>query len=276
MRILKEPLLHFILIGGAIFGWFYLVSPQDDEAEPTETIVVDEQDIDLLAERFSDTWKRPPNEAELSALVDATVREEVLVREARKLGLDRGDQVIRARLAQKMDFLTNAIASSAEPETHELQAFLNENSERFTTPRLIALDQVFLGESPSSGDVADAKSRLEAGEDWSGIGTRTLLPRSLPLSSTRTIDANFGKQFSDSVGALATGQWAGPIQSGYGQHLVRVTATQPASLPPLDQIRDAVLLEWRRATGEELARAQYEKLAANYQIVAPGQAEAEE
>ncbi|WP_171122690.1 MULTISPECIES: peptidylprolyl isomerase [unclassified Ruegeria] len=276
MRVLKDPLLHFLLIGCGIFGWFFLVAPEGEVAPPAETIIVDQDDVDLLVARFTDSWKRPPTDTERQALIEALIREEVLVREARKLGLDRGDQVIRARLAQKMDFLTDAIASSVEPETDVLQAYLEQNAERFTTPRLIAFDQVFLGEAPTPADMDSALARLRAGEDWTGVGARTLLPLSLPLSAARSVDAAFGYGFSGAVNQFKLGEWEGPIQSGYGLHLVRITDTQPSKLPELEDIHDAVLLEWRRDTGEELAQAQFEDLAATYQIVTPETEKAQE
>ncbi|WP_171120908.1 MULTISPECIES: peptidylprolyl isomerase [unclassified Ruegeria] len=276
MRVLKDPLLHFLLIGCGIFGWFFLVAPDGEVAPPAETIIVDQDDVDLLVARFTDSWKRPPTDTERQALIEALIREEVLVREARKLGLDRGDQVIRARLAQKMDFLTDAIASSVEPETDVLQAYLEQNAERFTTPRLIAFDQVFLGEAPTPADIDSALARLRAGEDWTGVGARTLLPLSLPLAAARSVDAAFGYGFSGAVNQFKLGEWEGPIQSGYGLHLVRITDTQPSKLPELEDIHDAVLLEWRRDTGEELAQAQFEDLAATYQIVTPETEKAQE
>ncbi|CAD0183464.1 hypothetical protein RUESEDTHA_00333 [Ruegeria sp. THAF57] len=276
MRVLKDPLFHFLLIGCGIFGWFFLVAPEGEVVPPAETIIVDQDDVDLLVARFTDSWKRPPTDTERQALIEALIREEILVREARKLGLDRGDQVIRARLAQKMDFLTDAIASSVEPETDVLQAYLEQNAERFTTPRLIAFDQVFLGEAPTPADIESALAKLRAGEDWTDVGARTLLPLSLPLAAARSVDAAFGYGFSGAVNQLKLGEWEGPIQSGYGLHLVRVTDTQPAKLPKLEDIHDAVLLEWRRDTGEELAQAQFEDLAATYQIVTPETEKAQE
>ena len=124
MRVLKEPLLHFFLIGAAIFVWFHIVAPESETVEDLEKITLDEDDVALLSARFEAQWKRTPSDAELKALVDASIREEVLVREARQLGLDRGDPLIRTRLSQKMDYLTEAIATSIVPNDEDLEAFL--------------------------------------------------------------------------------------------------------------------------------------------------------
>ncbi|CUH44837.1 peptidyl-prolyl cis-trans isomerase [Ruegeria atlantica] len=269
MQILKQPLFHFILIGVAIFAWFAWVSPQQDVAEETDTITVDGNDVALLKTRFQNSWNRPPTEDELQALVDGAIREEVLVREARKLGLDQGDQVIRARLAQKMDFLTDAIAASIEPEPEVLQTFLNENPERFTKPAQIAFDQIYLNENAELDAIENAIEAANTQQDWSSIGSTTLLPKSMPLTVVRAVDANFGTGFSAALNSLEPGNWSGPVRSAYGIHVVRVTDKQDPILPKLEDIRDTVLLEWRREAGSDLAQAQYESLASNYQVETP-------
>lgn len=269
MRILKEPLFHFFLIGAAIFIWFQIVAPENETVEDFVTITIDENDIALLSDQFEARWKRRPSGAELQALTDATIREEVLVREARKLGLDRGDSVIRSRLSQKMDFLTEAIATSVVPEDEDLEAFLQNNSERYATPSKLAFIQVFIGEEPNKAEVEGVLAALRAGDEVSDLGASTLLPASMPLTATRVIDSVFGSGFSKGLTTLDKGQWAGPIQSGYGVHLVQVQDIEPSQIPPLSEIHDAVLRDWRRVMSEDLAQAQYEILAANYEIIVP-------
>ncbi|WP_170381851.1 peptidyl-prolyl cis-trans isomerase [Ruegeria atlantica] len=269
MRFLKEPLFHFILIGAAIFGWFALVSPNKESGAPPEVIVFDNNDVDLLIARFETTWKRPPNSDELQALIDGAVREEVLVREARKLGLDRGDQVIRARLAQKMDFLADAIASAVEPEDSILEAYIVANPARFATPPRLAFEQIYLGETPEPDEVEAAISKLKAGEDWVTVGVPSLMPKAMPLTAPKAIDATFGPGFHSGLEPLEVGVWVGPVRSGYGLHMVRVTETREGSLPPLADIREAVVLAWRRDTAEDLSLAQYEHLAGQYRIEKP-------
>lgn len=269
MRFLKEPLAHFLLIGVAIFAWFNWISPPSEEQAQQQAIVVDDNDVSMLASRFSASWNRAPTPEELRRLVDGLVREEILVREARDLGLDRGDPVIRARLAQKMEFLTRSIASSVVPEDAELAAYLQDNPDRFRTPSKFAFEQVFLGETPGSADVEAAQSALAAGNDPMQVGLPTLLPKTVPLSSARAIDSTFGRGFSEILATLPSGAWAGPVVSGYGQHLVRVNAVEPGILPPLDDVRDMVIQDWRRQTSEELAEAQYQSLADRYEISLP-------
>ncbi len=269
MRIVKEPLFHFFLIGAAIFIWFHIISPDNDAAADPETITISESDAALLASQFEARWKRQPSGSELQALVDASIREEVLVREARKLGLERGDSVIRSRLSQKMDFLTEAIAASVIPEDEDLEAFLQQNTDRYATPNKVAFTQVFLGEEPSETEIERALAALRAEQETSGLESATLLPASMPLTATRVIDSVFGTGFSNGLANLEKGQWMGPVQSGYGIHLVKVLAIEPSRIPRLQEIHSVVLRDWRRAMSEDLAQAQYEALADNYEITAP-------
>ncbi|WP_372573721.1 peptidyl-prolyl cis-trans isomerase [Ruegeria jejuensis] len=269
MHFLKEPLFHFFLIGMAIFVWFQIVAPEKGNVEDLETIAINESDVALLAAQFEARWKRAPSDTELQALVDASVREEVLVREARKLGLDRGDTVIRSRLSQKMDFLTEAIATSVVPEEEELEAFFQQNSERYATPAKVAFNQVFLGEKPSEAEVEQALAALRAEQSPPDLGRSRMLPASMPLTAKKAIDTVFGAGFSNGFEKLNVGEWSGPIRSGYGDHLVQILAIEPSLLPPLEEIHDAVLRDWRRTMGDDLAQAQYEVLANGYEIVAP-------
>ncbi len=276
MRLLKEPLFHFFLIGAAIFIWFQIISPESEAAVDSERIEITEQDVTLLSEQFEARWKRPPNTAELQALVDASIREEVLVREAKKLGLDRGDTVIRSRLSQKMGFLTEAIAASVVPEEEVLEAFRQQNLDQYATPNKVAFAQVFLGENPADGEVERALDALRAQQEPADLSRSTLLPASMPLSATRVVDSVYGNGFSDGLTPLAKGEWAGPVLSGYGVHLVKVLEIEPSQNPPLEEIHEVVLRDWLRATSEDLAQAQYETLAQGYEIIVPNVAELSE
>ncbi len=269
MRILKEPLFHFFLIGAAIFVWFHIVASESEVVEDLETIQIQEDDVARLADQFEARWRRRPSDTELQALVDASIREEVLVREARKLGLDRGDTVIRSRLSQKMDFLTEAIASSVVPEDEELEAFLRQNPARYMTPDRIAFTQIFLGEEPSETQIAAALAALATGQEATVPGGSSLLPASMPLTAAKVVDSVFGNGFSTGLMAVETGPWVGPIQSAYGLHLVQVLAFEPSRTPPLSEIHSDVLRDWRRATSEDLAQAQYDNLVKKYEIMGP-------
>src|SRR5262245_12825913 len=156
---LREPLLHFLVIGAALFGLYRLVGGA--EQGPRE-IVVSEAQVEALAQNFSRTWMRPPTAAEVRGLVDDYVKEEIYYREAIALGLDRDDTVIRRRLRQKMEFVSDDVAATREPTEADLAAFLESNAESFADPPSLSFRQVFFsGDKRGAGAQSDARQALE-------------------------------------------------------------------------------------------------------------------
>ncbi|NDR55410.1 peptidyl-prolyl cis-trans isomerase [Aliiruegeria sabulilitoris] len=266
MRILREPLFHFFLLGLLLFGWFFWLNPADPNDAASDRIVIDVQDIARLTAQFEATWRRPPTEAELQGLLDSLVREEVLVREAQLLGLDQGDGAIRNRLAQKMTFLTTSVAQSIEPDDEVLRAYMDQNQERFAFPPRVSFEQILLKPEEEAGDVLAA---LNTGADPTQLGAATLLPAEIPLSIAASVDGLLGRGTFEQLAELPEGRWSGPVQSGYGLHVVRLTGREPGALPPFDEIRDRVLQDWRSKQSEELTAAQLKSLKSKYEIVLP-------
>jgi PPIC-type PPIASE domain len=265
-RILREPLFHFFLLGLGVFAIYDTGAPNGQNGGDGAQIVIDRQDVDRLVQQFEATWRRPPTQEELSALVEAQLREEILVREAIALGLDQGDGIIRNRLAQKMTFLTTSVAQSMLPEDEILIAHMETNQDRFTVPGQLAFDQISL---PEGADTDAALAALNAGVDPDEVGTRSLLPQRMPLTSAQAIDATFGRDFYASLIKFPLDAWAGPVQSGYGAHLVRLTDRKASRLPPLESIRDQVLADWRREQTDVLTAAQFNAFRDNYEIETP-------
>ncbi len=272
MRFLKEPLFHFFVLGIAIFVWFSMLDTTGETSAGPE-IIVDDQDIDRLVEQFTATWNRPPKLAELDRLLDAQVREEMLVREARSLGLDRGDSVIRNRLTQKMNFLMTSLAQSAEPDDTTLQDYMMANSEAFLQPGQLAFQQISFGEDADLAQIKAALDALNKGADPATFGTISLLPAEISLTSRHRVESVFGRGFFDQLEASPDGIWSGPVRSGYGPHLVFVSSRKPPELPPYEEIRDEVLSDWRRTLSASLAQSQVDDLMDRYQIRRPSRDE---
>ena len=270
-RWLHEPLLHFLLIGAGIFILYHVVRG-GDEAAPRE-IVISAPRIDALAENFARTWMRPPSPQELRGLVDDYVKEEVFYREAIAMGLDRDDTVIRRRLRQKMEFVSEDAAATAEPTDAQLQEFLAAHPGKFVEPARVTFQQVFVsaerrGES-ARRDAEQLLETLQAGRvpaDAAAAGDQTLLPASLENAPPQEVAGSFGDEFAAQVDTVAVGQWAGPLQSSFGWHLVHVVSRTVSALPQFVDIRPVVLREWqaqqRLATGD----AFYASLRAKYEV----------
>ncbi len=266
MRLLREPLLHFLAIGGLIFLLFAAVD--DTRQAPTDVIVITPERIDQLAARFSSVWKRMPTGDELDALIDEHVHEEVYYRVALALGLDKKDTIVRRRLRQKMEFLTDSGADLLEPAAGELEAYLATNEQTFRRGPRLAFEQVYLGENPDAETITRSLSALQADPvtDPSALGERTLLPARLSLSPPTAIDGVFGQGFFERLAELPPGVWAGPVVSAYGVHLVRIGESLAARTPPLEEIRNNVLRDWKAAKARELRELHYARLREYYVV----------
>jgi len=257
MRLLREPLFHFAAIGGLIFALYAAV---DDTGEaPADVIVIAPERIDQLATEFSSVWKRMPTDDELDALIEADIREEVYYREALALGLDTNDAIVRRRMRQKMEFLMDAGAYLQEPAAGELEAYFTANKVFYQSGLRLAFEQVYLGEAPAAEAISQSLGALRSDPpaDPATLGERSFLPAQLGLSPLTAADGVFGTGFFDLIAEFPPGEWAGPLVSAYGVHLVRILDTLPARTPPLEEIRDAVLRDWRAAKAREIREQDY-------------------
>ena len=265
-RLLREPLLHFLAIGGLIFLLFAALA--EPSPSPTDTIVIEPERIDQLATRFQSLWRRPPTDEERRALIDDFVRGEIYYREALALGLDRDDTVIRRRLRQKMEFLTDTAADLLEPAEGELEAYLAANEKTYRSRPQLAFEQIYLGEAPGPDSVRLSLSglRSDPATDPSTLGQSTLMPARFDLSPPKAVDGVFGQGFFERLAELAPGVWAGPVKSAYGVHLVRIRESLPARMPQLADVRDAVLRDWKTAKAAEIRELHYAQLRERYVV----------
>jgi len=267
-RIVKEPLVHFLLIGGMIFAAY---STFDDT--PTvpnrQQIVITQADLTALSAQFESVWKRKPRPQELNTMTEEMIRDRVLVNAALELGMDQGDTVINRRLRQKMEFFAASIAEAIEPEDGELEAFYQENFQNYQIPPKFALEQFYLGDQATPGIVEAALMALKNGTDPEQFRHPSLLPEQVEMTTMRILDGSFGQGFAASLVPLAIGEWAGPIRSGYGQHLVRLTGKIPAVHPTLEQVADKVFPDWQSSKRQEVLEQYYQSLRQGFEVTLP-------
>ena len=270
-RLLREPLVHFLILGGMVFLLFHAAARPD--ALQDGRIIVSGGRIEQLATAYVRTWQRAPSAEELDGLIEDYIRDEVLYREALAMGLDKDDSVIRRRMRQKFEFLTED-AAAAHPTDQDLQAWLDKHPDKFRLAPKLALRQVYVNVSRRGADATKEAERLlarltSAGKkvDASDLGDATMLPHELPLSSGDEIGRVFGEGFAKAVAGVEPGRWSGPVKSGYGLHLVYVSERAEGRSRPLAEVRDAVQREWLAARRQETADASYRALRAKYSIV---------
>jgi hypothetical protein len=269
-RLVREPLVHFLVLGAALFLLYGYVG--DDGAERADRIVVDEAEIQRLAEQFQRTWMRPPSRQELEGLAEDYVKEEIFYREALALGLDQDDLVIRRRMRQKMEFLNADLVEQQVPGEAELQAYLDAHPDKFRQPARFSFEQIYLstGQNPDSAQRKAAalllRLQAEPESDWQALGDPTLLPVALYDASVRDIAASFGRALANTIPAAPLNRWSGPYASEYGLHLVKVSEHTPASLPKLNEIRTLVEREWGNEHRQQANERFYQALRERYAV----------
>jgi len=269
--LLHEPLLHFLILGVGLFVLYTQFG--QTETAPRDRILVDEAELTSLSEQFQRTWMRPPTREELRGLAEEFVKEEVLYREALALGLDQNDLVIRRRMRQKMEFL-NADLTEQQATDADLEAYLQANPDSFRRPPRFSFQQVFLNPQRAGDDPAQRAEillgRLQAeptsGVDVQALGDATLLPPQMERATPRDIANTFGSDFVDAVAQADRDAWSGPYASAYGQHLLRVTGSEPGSLPLLAEVRSLVEREWSNERRQEANARFYKALRDRYNV----------
>lgn len=281
MRFAKEPLLHFLLAGAAIYGLFGLFGQQEsDEAIADEnTIVITEGELDWLADTWQKKWNRQPTDAEMLGLVRQQLRETVLYREAISMGLDKDDTIIRRRLAQKLEFLAQDLIQPKPPTDEELKAWFDKNIDRYRLPELITFTHVFLDpDKRNDQTLADAeklKAELIAkatvpGES-SELGDTFMLQSYYPERDEADISKLFGGEFARSIMDLEPEKWHGPVLSGYGTHLVYVHALQKFPPPTFEQVSVRLAEDWTNEKRAEFNDEYIESLLKRYTVVIEGE-----
>lgn len=236
MRLLREPLVQFLLLGAVLYGAQVLLGGRLLAGGDT-TLVVDQQLADWLAASEARSLGRAPTAAEVDAAVQRHVRMQALRSEARRLGLDQGDPIVGRRLEQKMEFLLEG--APPPPGEAELAAWLAAHPERYRRPDVVAIEHRFFRER-------DAVDPEAPGEPF--------LAGATARGSAEVLDARFGPGFGAAVLALDGQGWLGPVRSTYGWHLVRITERVPGGLPALAEVRADVardLLAERTAAERE-------------------------
>ena len=266
-KLLGEPMLHFLLIGIALFGAYRWVSPGDSGGR---RIVITQGVVDDLVTQHVAVRGREPSTTELNHLIESYVRDEILYREGVRLGLERDDIVVKRRVRQKIELIAEEDASTRAPTDADLTAYLAANQARFVRPAILTFEQVFLGQ-PTSGQgvvhaVAVTRDALRSGNDPETLGKPTLLPHRMTVTPADLVARDFGASFADALENVPVGEWVGPIDSSFGAHYVRVSDRTPAAAPQLAALRDHVVREWENERRQRARNDAYTKMRGEYLV----------
>ena len=266
----REPLIWFLLAGAAVFLL-------ERTTAGAEQIILTDTEIGRIQDQWQAQMGRPPTDKEMAGLLAQWQREEVYYREAKRMGLDDNDTIVRRRLVQKLTFLTEDIATAEPPTEDELQSYYNANPERYTEPTRFTFTHRYFSNDRREDAQTDAAAALETLPP-ADRATRTadvpggdpfLLQRDYAERSARQISDLFGAQFAQAMPTLPVGTWSGPVQSAYGSHLVYVIERIPSHLQPYEDVATKVASDFKLEQRQKANDAYYEQLVDRYEIVEP-------
>jgi len=282
-RLLHEPLIHFLFLGAFLFGAYGWAERGRGGVEQPRQIQLSLGDLSQLTLLFQAQWRRQPTEDEFRRMVENKVEGEVLYREGLAMGLDKDDEIVKRRIAQKMQFLAEDVAASHVPTTAELKTWFDRNRQKFALPSRLSFRHLYFAPdrrgTRAKDDAADALAKL-AGQPEDAKLAQALADPFMFQDYYRDrapdyLGKEFGPQFALAVEKLRPGSWQGPIESGFGWHLVYVDTLVPGRVPAFEEIEGDVKTAWlseQKATAWEKA---YKDMRAKYVVLLPTPPEAQ-
>jgi len=275
-RLLREPLLHFMVLGAVLFVGYAYLKP-DTKAESSYEIALTLEELAQLQMLYEAQWRRSPTPEEFSAMVENKVRQEVLYREALAMGLDKNDEIVKRRMAQKMQFIAEDLAAAQEPGTEELRDWYAENSDKFSMPKRLSFRHLYFSpDSRGAQAYDDAVSSLAKLDDQpvdsqlaDTLADRFMYQDYYADQTSISLAKEFGPQFAVAVAELTPGSWQGPIESGFGWHLVYVDSLVPGRVPAFEEIERDVKTAWLGVQKEIAWRKAYKEMRAKYAVLLP-------
>ncbi|MEJ6595418.1 peptidylprolyl isomerase [Parasphingorhabdus sp.] len=269
MKIFRDPITHFVLIGLLLLGLNHFWNVW--QGEQGRTIRVSAAEIDRLGKIWAGTAGRLPTGEDQQQIIDQYVQEEMLVREAERLGLSDGDTIIRRRLAQKMDFLVSDDATANDPTDAELERWFEDHRERFAAPEMRSFTHVYFSPEKHGSRIEaaaeTARTRLQSGAEWKSLGDPFIQKRSYAAVPEREVARLFGPKFATDIFKLGADQWSEPVGSAFGLHLVRIEAIDSAAQAQFASIRNEVLVAWQDEQRSNGKRAALKKLIGSYEVI---------
>lgn len=276
-RCLREPLLHFLVLGAVLFGIYSFLNRGRGGVEPSKQILVSMDDLRVMETYFESQWHRQPTSQEFAAMVEDKVKEEVLYREGLAMGLDKDDTIVKRRMAQKMQFLAEDVAAAHEPSTAELKAWFDKNKEKFALPSRYSFRHLYFSpdkrgknaEQDAAAALAKISGQPENSSTAAATGDSFMFQDYYGDRTPSAIAKEFGPQFAVALEKLKPGSWQGPVESGYGWHLIFVDTVIPGRIPAFEEIEPDVKTAW---LGEQKATAwqkAYAEMRGKYTVLLP-------
>lgn len=271
-KLFREPLLHFLLIGGGLFFLYSFLNPSEEQLA-NNVIKIDNSDVERLIKAYEQNWSSPPDSATLKSLLTEEIKAEVFYREALRMQLDHNDEIIRRRLKQKYEFLVKDLADSQQPNEAALKAFYKEKAEFYKEATKYSFSQIYFSPDKRQQPLVDAQAVLKQVESQPDnklkvkqLGDNFHLQNYFAERDYNDVRQLFGQDFAKAIFDLTKEGWAQPIQSGYGIHLVNITAIQKELIKPYNEVKEQVLADWKIAQQRLYNERLYENLLQKYEV----------
>ena len=275
-RLLREPLVHFLVLGAALFAASRWIKPAD-RTPANRQIVITLDDLRQLQIGFAAQWQRAPTEPEMLSLIESRIRQEILYREGLAMGLDKDDEIVKRRMAQKMEFLAEDVSASHEPTAEELKAYFDKNPAMFSQPARITFRLLYFSpdkrgrnaRSDANEALAKLAGRPASWEKAAALGDPFMFQDYMADRTPDQVAKDFGPPFAKALFAQKPGAWTGPIESGYGWHLVFVDTLIPERAAAFEEVEPDVKTAWLAARKAEAWDKAYKEMRARYELVLP-------
>ena len=281
-RSFREPLVHFLLIGFALFGTYDWLH-RGELTSVSRQIVLTLDDLQQLNISFESQWQRPPTPDEFSRMVEDKIQEEILYREGLAMGLDKDDTIVRRRMAQKVQFLAEDVAAAHEPMTKELKAWYQKNGDKFAMPSRLSFRHLYFSPDRrgqrTHDDAVNTLTQISGQPEDSTLAASLADPFMLQDyyadRAPEQLAKEFGPEFAQAISNLKSGSWQGPIESGYGWHLVFVTSLVPGRIPAFEEVEADVKTAWLGDQKQQAWRKAYDSMRAKYTVLLPAPSDKE-
>jgi len=266
------------VLGALLFAAYGAFGGGAARVAPSRQIALTLDDLRQLQIGFAAQWQRPPTEPEMLALIENRIKQEILYREALEMGLDKDDEIVKRRMAQKMEFLAEDVSASHEPTTEELRDWFAKHPAMFTQPARVSFRTIYFSpdhRGPHAKEDAEKALPKLAGKTaaWEGaaaMGDRFMLPDYAADRTPDQVAKDFGPPFARALFAQKTGAWTGPIESGYGWHLVYLDSLIPEQASAFEEVEPEVKTAWLAARKAEAWDKAYKTMRAKYELLLPG------
>lgn len=281
IRYLREPLAQFLLIGVVLFLANGALNRGAGHTPNSYQIAITTDDLRQLQTTFTAQWQRAPSPAEMHGLVEQKIRDEILYRQALRLGLDSDDIIIKRRLAQKMQFLAEDVAAAHEPTAAELKAWYIKNSARFAFPSRFSFRHLYFSPDRrgrrADDDARNALTKIreepEESKRAEALADRFMFQDYYADRTPEELEKEFGTQFASAISELKPGSWQGPVESGYGWHLVFVDSVIPGRIPLFEEVEQDAKTAWLADQKQQAWQQAYSEMRTKYTVLLPGSAE---